>query len=216
MILNKCIISRSEFRKNGNNYLKGNEDVALNIIDLIDGVRKTLEKRMKVEFKSIADRAMPPVEGDTDGAIEFIDKTKLEFELAVSLLGETTRNGYERVKKKMDKRSAGMPKGNISNIRSYHMLTMNRPKVETFSEDLYCLPVGTSAERIQPAVAPTPLPIVPQPTPQPTTEDEILRHVAEASQEKEGKVDGSMITGNYETYVKLIEKTKIREEQYQL
>ena len=36
--------------------------------------------------------------------IEFVDETKLEYELAVSLLGETTRNDYERVKK----RSASM------------------------------------------------------------------------------------------------------------
>ena len=47
---------------------------------------------------------MPPIEGDADGAIEFIHETKLEYELAVSLLGETTRNDYERVKK----RSASM------------------------------------------------------------------------------------------------------------
>jgi len=46
----------------------------------------------------LADRAMPPIEDDVDGAIEFIDETKLEYELAVSLLGETTRNGYERLK----------------------------------------------------------------------------------------------------------------------
>ena len=99
-------------------------------------------------------------------------------------------------------------------VRSYHMLTMNRPKVEIFSEELYCLPVGsTSAERVQPAVAPPPLPLVPRPTPQPTTEDEILRHVAEASQEKEGKVDGSLIAGTYETYVKLIEKNKKTREE---
>jgi len=86
VILNKCIINRSEFRKNGFEYLEGNEDVALNIIDLIDGVKKALEKRMKVEFKRIADRAIPPIEDDVDGAIEFIDETKLEYELAVSLL----------------------------------------------------------------------------------------------------------------------------------
>mmetsp|Transcript_5703 Transcript_5703/g.6228 ORF Transcript_5703/g.6228 Transcript_5703/m.6228 type:complete len:158 (-) Transcript_5703:840-1313(-) len=34
----------------------------------------------------LADRAMPPIEDDVDGAIEFIDETKLEYELAVSLL----------------------------------------------------------------------------------------------------------------------------------
>ena len=95
VILNKCIIDRPEFRKNGNDYLKGNEEVALNIIDLIDGVRKVLEKRLKVEFESIADSAISPIEGDADGSINFIDETKLEYELAVSLLGETSRNGYE-------------------------------------------------------------------------------------------------------------------------
>ena len=226
VILNKCIIDRPEFRKNGNDYLKGNEEVALNIIDLIDGVRKVLEKRLKVEFKSIADRAIPPIEGDTDGSISFIDETKLEYELAVSLLGETSRNGYERIKKKVNKRSAAIAKGTngadgttnhtTNKVRSYHMLTMNRPKVEHFSEELYCLPVGsTSAERrVQPAVL-APLPLVPRPTPQPTTEDDtpqptteddILQHVASASQEKAGTVEGSLIKGTYETYVQLIEK----------
>ena len=52
VILNKCIISRSEVRKNRNNYLKGNKDVALNIIDLIDGVRKVLEKKLKLILKA--------------------------------------------------------------------------------------------------------------------------------------------------------------------
>ena len=156
---------------------------------------------------------------------------KLEYELAVSLLGETSRNGYERIKKKVNKRSEAIAKGTnggadgttnnhttTNKVRSYFMLTMNRPKVEHFSEELYCLPVGsTSAERrVQPAVlAPPALTLVPRPTPQPkteddtpqpTTEDDILRHVASASQEKEGTVEGSLITGTYETYVQLIEK----------
>jgi len=124
--------------------LKGNDYVALNIIDFIDGVRKALEKIMKVEFKRIADRAMPPIEGDADGAIEFIDETKLEYELAVSLLDETTRSGYERVKK-VDKRSASMAIGTTNHTKTKvrSMLTMNRPKVESFSEEFYCLPVGT-------------------------------------------------------------------------
>mmetsp|Transcript_26453 Transcript_26453/g.32616 ORF Transcript_26453/g.32616 Transcript_26453/m.32616 type:complete len:87 (-) Transcript_26453:246-506(-) len=86
------------------------------------------------------------------------------------------------------------------------MLTKNRPKVESFSEELYCLPVGTtSAERAALFVPPAD---------EPTNDDEILRHVAKTNQEKKGTVDGTHITGDYKTFLELIEKnTKTREEQ---
>ena len=43
---------------------------------------------------------MPPIEGDADGAIDFIDDTKLEYGLDVSLLGEITRMDMNELKRK--------------------------------------------------------------------------------------------------------------------
>ena len=76
IILSRCIIDRNEYRKQGNDYLIGNEDVALNILDLINQVKKSLENRLKIDFETINDRALLPVEGDVDGNVVVIDEKR--------------------------------------------------------------------------------------------------------------------------------------------
>ena len=86
----------------------GNEEVALNIIDLINHVNKSLENRLKIDFETINDRALLPLEGDVDGNIVVIDEKRSEYELAVALLGEGGRNSYERLRTKINNHSSNL------------------------------------------------------------------------------------------------------------
>ena len=47
----------------------------------------------------------------------------------------------------------------------------------------------------------------PPPADAPTTEDDVLRLVATTRKQNEGKVEGSIVSGDYKTYIELIQKT---------
>ena len=50
--------------------LKENTELAISVLDLIDGVKVLLGKYLKTSFKSISDEVLLPVDGDVDGLIK--------------------------------------------------------------------------------------------------------------------------------------------------
>ena len=79
-----------------------NKDLSVSIINLIDGIKDNLERRIGgLSFREFADEALLPIEEDNDGVIsDNVAAKKHNYELAMILLGETTKNGYNRIREK--------------------------------------------------------------------------------------------------------------------
>ena len=87
--------------------------------------KEYIEDIMKLKFHDIKDIAMEPLHSDKDGLINELDKNKQSHALAVTMLQETTRNGYTRIRKKINSTA----KENEVDLPSYYKITKNRPKI---------------------------------------------------------------------------------------
>jgi DNA-directed RNA polymerase subunit M/transcription elongation factor TFIIS len=124
-VIGMCI-DRNEFKNKGMNYLEKNSDVAISMLDLIDGVKVLLEKYLKASFKSIcADEVLLPIDGDVDGLIEKLSPEQAGYELAMRMMGETTMNGYERLRRDME--GAGGIEG--VDLPSAYTIKKKRPRI---------------------------------------------------------------------------------------
>ena len=121
IILSACI-DRHQFKTNDNVYLEHNEDVAVDVLNLISGMKEYMEKKMKMNFDKLEEKAMVPIEDDTDGLIATLDEKT--HKLALSLLGETSSQGYHRMKLSLKPFTPSLP--------SYYKLTKNRPSIVQF------------------------------------------------------------------------------------
>ena len=122
-ILSACILNRSEFKKERKEYLQHNEELAVDILNLLDGVKEYLESLLQIKLDTLQDSPMAPVENDPQGTITSLDYDNADHKLAISLLGETSKKGYERVRKTANENP------NVD-VPSFHTLTKNRPDVE--------------------------------------------------------------------------------------
>ena len=82
---------------------------------------------MKLKFGDIQDIAMEPIPSDKDGLINELDENKKSHALAVTLLQETTRNGYTSIIRKKINSSLG--NDNEVDLHSFYKITKNRPTI---------------------------------------------------------------------------------------
>jgi len=94
-------------------YLKHNKDLAMAVIDFIDGVKENIENHMHVKFSHLQNEAVTSVADDKD------DVSKV----AITILCDATMKGYSRI-------SGDIAKYTSMKLPSYYMLTKNRPKLE--------------------------------------------------------------------------------------
>ena len=99
-ILSACI-DRNQYNEDGQDYLHGNENLAVDVINLIDGMKEFLQSKMKINFNSVQDIPMVPLDKDNEGSILFLDDNKKKHQLAQILLGENSNSGYKRITDKM-------------------------------------------------------------------------------------------------------------------
>ena len=118
-IISSCI-DRLAYKNNPDKYLHKNNELAVDILSLIDGIKECIEKKLKVSLKDIEEEAMVPIDDDNDGLINVLDENKKGHQIAISLLGETGVSGYTRIKKYVDA---------AVQLPSYYMITKGRPKV---------------------------------------------------------------------------------------
>lgn len=124
MILSMCIDS-NRFRKESQSYYEGNEDIMIAALDLIDGTKLYLEKYLKMQFNEISDEVLEPVIGDTDGLIQELSPKQRGYEFAIKILGETSFNGHERLKKEIE--TAGGLEG--IDLPTSYIVKKKRPKI---------------------------------------------------------------------------------------
>ena len=70
MYVLSATVDRKEFAKNKSEYLNDNESLAIDILNLLDGMKEYLQFKLKVNFSKIKRSPMLPLEGDKDGLIE--------------------------------------------------------------------------------------------------------------------------------------------------
>ena len=121
-------IDRSEYRNRPNDYLTKNESVAVDAINLLDGIKEYIEMKMKLDFNTLDDVAMAPVDNDTEGLITNLDWDNTAHKLAMILLGSQSRTSYHKLRSSMKKIDKDMP--------TYYMITKDRPDVEEVVYDL--------------------------------------------------------------------------------
>ena len=129
--LSKTILSlsidRERFDKEREGYYIGNKELAITIMDVLDGVRLALERKMKMKFREIEDEVLLPVNGDRDGLIQQLNDKQQGYKLAMSLLGETSMNGYDRMRKSMKGFLTGVALPSLYNIKKKRPALVEHP-----------------------------------------------------------------------------------------
>ena len=188
-LLGACI-ERQQFKTKTDEYLHGNKKLAVEILNLLDGVKEYIQSKMKIDFDALNDVAVVPIENDAEGFISKLDEEKKSHKLAISLLGETTTRGYERLRSSI---------ANYTELPSYYKITKDRPTIVPIDIRPICAFDDDSAvvdfddmqqyhhienEEYELEVA--------------------LRNISERSEKD--KLDGAVIEGEYEDYVRMLEE----------
>ena len=190
VVLGACV-DRKEYKKNSDEYLVNNINVAIDVINLLDGVKEVIQKKMKMNFHSLSDVAVVPIANDRDGRILELDEEKNNHVLAKALLGEMTVKGYERIKRKI---------GRFTNLPSAYKLGKLRPKVVAM--DIQCLEhfdssTSTSSENPCDVLDMNEMNRIPD-------EYELELVMRQLSQSREKDLVGAKIDGGYVKYVELL------------
>ena len=119
VVLGACI-ERGRFKKDSDEYMHKNKKLVVDAINLLDGMKEYILAKTKVDENELDSVAVIPVENDSEGLINELDENKKEHKIAISLLCETTRRGYERMRHSMDE---------FVKLPSYHIVTKDRPKI---------------------------------------------------------------------------------------
>ena len=194
VLLANCI-DRQEYKRDDDGYLNGNKDLAIDILNLLSGVKEVLENKMKIRFSDLESESMePPTE---DGLIDVLNIEKKEHKLAIALLGETSSCGYNRLKCNLDQVTS-------KSFPSYYMLTKKRPHIESLSFQL----LQSNDDDDYPLVDSEEVNDIHNSIPQEVgheknaeNEEDLLRSLSK----NRISINGARIKGDYEYYISLLE-----------
>ena len=185
-ILSACV-DRKKFRENTDEYLTKNEDLALQIVNLLDGVKDYIQSKLKVNLNKLADVALAPIESDREGTITELDMRNKSHKLALQLLGETTASGYARIRRSLHE---------YTKLPSYYKLAAERPAIA---------PIEIHAANVFDDDAPAELDFFEMnqfDAPQENIDvEEALRMFSESTD----VMEGAKLVGDYGSYVGLME-----------
>ena len=176
LILSACI-DRSQYRKFGADYVKNNKDLAVDVLNLLDSVKNTIEKKMKMNLESLQDAPIEAVPNDPEGLITTLDENNDSHKLAIAVLCSSSRRGYKRLKYKMDTFVA---------LPTYEELTKDRPPISGF--ELKINAGSTCPDTLQGL-----------------TEHEELETMLRVTSNSGDSFHAARIDGDYGTYLKLLE-----------
>ena len=122
-----CCLDREEVKKNGMKYITGNEDFAHEVLNIVNGIKDRLDVKLKVDMKAI-DEPRPCELNDDDDIVLPMDEES--FNIAYTILGESTGRGYERIRKKFNEINIDKP------LPSMYFLNKKLPiKIEAIEFD---------------------------------------------------------------------------------
>lgn len=121
MVIAACV-DRDELEKKGVEYLSGNRELAVDVMTVLDIIKNRVQDELRVNLLSVNDEITPLPEGEDE------EDNNPNYDSAIAMLGETSIKGYERMRKKI----VGQNILCADVMPSYHMLTKNRPKINSF------------------------------------------------------------------------------------
>ena len=83
-MISACV-DRVECEYDHDKHLHLNNELAVDVLSLIDGVKECLEKKLKVNFKDIEDQDMEPVENVIDGLTSMLYESKKGRQISMSI-----------------------------------------------------------------------------------------------------------------------------------
>ena len=182
-------INRKQFKKKGTDYIIDNEDLAVDMINLLDNMKNTIQSKMRMNFKDILDVPIAPVPNDIQGSITTLDENKDSHKIAISLMCQSSRRGYQRMRFNMD---------TFVSIPTYEELTKNRPAITGYelkiSDSVYTTSVLNNN------------------TPNITEEEElesVLRQISNSGD----TFHAARIEGGYSKYIDILEENHSRHER---
>ena len=121
MILASCI-NRGDLIEHGAKYLDRNVDLAIDVITMLDAIKHRAQSELGINFSSIESYTTPPPE---ESGVTKESSHQDRHRAAVSMLGECSSRGYERVRGNL-MQDFGLTS---QELPSYYKLTKNRPKI---------------------------------------------------------------------------------------
>ena len=121
-IIAACI-DRTRAREEGVDYIVGNEEFAHEVLNIVDALKESLGKKLKVDMKAIAHPdpiALEEEDEDNVNTLYFQDKSSIEF--AVKIMGEVTGRGFQRIRKSYNDNHPDKP-----DLPSLYKLNNNLP-----------------------------------------------------------------------------------------
>lgn len=79
---------------------------------------------MKLDFSTLEDMCISPVDNDSEGLITTLEESNDTHKLAIALLCGSSESGYSRLRHTVE---------SFASLPSYYMLTKDRPKVSPVS-----------------------------------------------------------------------------------
>lgn len=192
-VLSACI-NRKEFERDTDEYMHGNKVLAIEILNLLDGMKEYIESKVKVNFNDLEEIAVVPNPEDNEGLIYELDARKKEHKVAIALLGETSKKGYRRVRKSLK---------SIATIPTFENVTKNRPRIVPITYPIMN-PFDTVDEYQVDEFGNTVLEEVRFDEYFDPAEDDVEVALRAASRTNESV--GAKISGGYKCYVELMEK----------
>mgnify|MGYP005727622821 CR=1 FL=1 len=119
-----CCVDQDSLKEDGVLYLQDNGDLALDVINILDGIKDKIQRILKMNLRNVSDAAVDPPSDDEDGIIKELDANV--HQAAITILGEATCNGYNRIEKKISVISK-------QKLPSYYILTKDRPDIVPLS-----------------------------------------------------------------------------------
>jgi hypothetical protein len=206
LVLSTCV-DRVEMKTIGKTYFDRNKELAVDVLTLLEYLRHRIQYKLKLNLRQYEKDFTPlnEVEDEVRDMENSLQPTSDErdFQTAVAMLGEHSRNGYKRVR---DSILAEFKSITPDDIPSFHDMTKDRPKVEpllyeplpnlcsAITVDVNETAEGTTNEEIV-----TPSYVIPD-------EDDAAK--AEGLRD-DNKIVGAKLVGSYESVIKLlIQKAK--------
>ena len=165
-----------------------NEDLALEIVNLLDGVKDYIQSKLKVNLNKLADVALEPIESDSEGTIKELDMTKKLHKLALLLLGETTASGYARIRRSLHE---------YTKLPSYYKLASGRPAIA---------PIEIHAQNVFDDDAPAEVDFFEMNHFDVQQEDIDVEEALRMFSESTDVLEGAKLVGDYGSYVGLMEQ----------
>ena len=133
-IIGCCVTSKKDLKKGGFDYIQKNRELAVDAISLLDELKLDICRHLCLNYREIENFMSPPQPEEEASSENF------ELDMAISLLGEVTQGGYNRLRDKLVKNKLT----DVKKFPSFYTLTKSRLKIES----LNIIPLPTDFDEI--------------------------------------------------------------------